>query len=306
MVAIYASKLPEALQGRLPAVVLLWGEDAGAIRQAAASLKAAVAARTGLALDDPFATETLTLAYISEDEARLHDAVMTLSLSAPHRLITLGHVSGTERTETIKALTEQVAMLAKEPLNGVTLLLPIPGHLEKKHTLVKVVEGLENGLAVRFFSDSGRDLETFLKAELARHGSHATREALEMMAASLGADREIARREVEKVVLYAGSERSIQAAHVQATLCGATPIGVFLLTEAILSRQTARADALLEHLIEAGEDLNGALMLTVAELGKVAAAQSWHAAGTSEADILTKSGKAAVPPAANAAFWHAV
>lgn len=305
MPALYASKLPEALQGPLPLVVLLWGDEAGGIRQAAQTVANAVASRTGLTLDDPFGVESLTLPDLAAEPSRLTDACLTLSFTSPHKLVWLKGVSGTERAEELKNLTEAVTETLRHPLQGVTLLLPVPGHLDKKHALVKALEAHAGALAVRFFTDTGRDLESFLKAELARLGATATSGALHALAAGLGADREIARREVEKLACYAGAEQPITEAHVQASLCGATPSGVFLLAEAVLAQNPAKVDALLYQLQEQGDDLNGALMLTLGELTKLAKAQALRAAGEADDTILTQCGKAVLPPAAKQAFLAA-
>lgn len=306
MASIYANKLPEALKGALPIVVLLWGDDAGMIRQAATQVKEAVAKQTGLDLNDPFAVENFGLSDITADESKLGDAAMTLSFTAPHRLITLSGVSGTERADEIKALTGIVQDVLKLPLQGVTLVLPIPGHLDKKHALVKAVEGFEKGLAVRFFADTARDLAGFIGAELTRLGAQATREATDMLASNLGADREVARRELEKLVCYAGEERPITAEHVQASLCGATPSGVFILAEAVLTQNPIMIERQLAQLLEQGEDLNGALMLTLGEFKKLAAAKALKAQGESDETILTQCGKGMVPPSAKQAFLSAV
>ncbi len=306
MVGVYANKLTEALKGATPVVVLLWGEDAGAIKQAAASVKTAVAAQTGLDLADPFATETFSLSDVLNEPSRLGDAAMTLSFTANHRLITVGGISGTERADDIKALSELIQEVLALPLQGVTLLLPVPAHLDKKHALVKAIESHPKGLAVRFFADSTRDLEGFISTELTRHGAQATREAISLLAAGLGADREIARRELEKLVIYAGDETPITADHVRASLCGATPSGVFLLSEAIIAQNPAHIERQLSHLLEQGEDLNGAFMLTLGELKKLSHAKALRAQGEADDAILSQCGKGMVPPAAKQVFLQAV
>jgi len=305
VVGIYANKLPAALQGPLPLLVLLWGEEAGAIRQAAHTVAEAVSQRTSLALDDPFGVETFTLTDLAATPSRLTDACLTPAFTSPHKLVWLKGVAGTERAEEVKNLTEAVTATLQHPLRGFTLLLPVPGHLDKKHPLVKALEGREDALVVRFFADTARDLESFLKAELASLGATATPAALGALVAGLGADRELARRELEKLVCYAGAEQPIIEAHVQASLCGATPSGVFLLAEAVLAQNPAKVDALLQQLHEQGEDLNGALMLTLGELGKLVKAQELRRNGEADEAILAQCGKAMLPPAAKQAFLAA-
>src|SRR5882757_4582453 len=101
MVAAYPNQLSQKL-APLPVLVLLWGEDAGAIRQAAESVVKA----TGVDTSDPFAAEKLTLGDLAQNPARLADSAQTLSFTSPHRLITLSGISGDERAETVATLTE--------------------------------------------------------------------------------------------------------------------------------------------------------------------------------------------------------
>lgn len=306
MPSIYANKLAESLKAALPVAVLLWGDDAGMIKQAATQVKTAVAEKTGLDLNDPFAVENFSLSDVTSEDSRLGDAAMTLSFTAPHRLITIGGISGTERADEIKALTTIVQDVLKLPLQGVTIVITVPGHLDKKHALVKAVESHASGLAVRYFTDNARDLSGFLASEFTRLGVQATREATELLAAQLGSDREIARRELEKLVCYAGDERPITAEHVQASLCGATPTGVFILAEAILGQNPAMVERQLAQLLEQGEDLNGALMMTLGEFKKLAHAKRLKAEGESDDAILIQCGKSMVPPAAKQVFLGAV
>ncbi len=306
MVALYADRLAGALKGPLPLVVLLWGDEAGAIRQAAQQVAEAVAAQTGLDLADPFGVERLGLSDLLAEPSRLTDACLTLSFTSPHKLVWVRGVSGTERADDITQLTEQVKAALQHPLQGVTLLLPLCGHLDKKHPLVKLAEEGASNLAVRFFTDTGRNLEGFLKAELAKQGVQAEPAALSALAAGLGADREVARREIEKLVCYAYPETTIRAAHVTASLCGATPYGVMLVAEAVLAQNPVKVDMLLGQLLEQGEDLNGVFSMILNDLNKIKQAQAMRAAGADDDTIARQCGKGHLPMAVKHAFMAAV
>lgn len=297
MVAVYPNQLGARLKP-LPPLVLLWGEDAGALRQSAQQVVAA----TGIDVADPFAAEKITLADVQADEARLADSAQTLSFTSPHRLILFQGISGDEPAAALAALTAAVKHTLTLPLAAVTIVLPVPRLLEKSSALVKAVESHAQALSVRFFADNGRDLMAFLQTEIKAAGKAVEPDALQLLAAGLGADREIARREVEKLVLYAGGENPLTAAHVAASLAGAIPADAFRLAEAVAGRNRAQTDLLLRQLLEQGEDLNSAFSLTLGHLNALKTAQGLKAQGQPDAEILKATGKIRAPAHAQQAF----
>lgn len=290
MPGIYPNQLAQNLKP-LPPLVLLWGEDAGALRQAAQQVIAA----TGVDPADPFAAEKITLTDLLASPSRLADSAQTLSFTSPHRLIWVQGVSGEESAATLTALTQSVKTALEFPLEAVTIVLAVPHALEKTSPLVKAVESHPQALSVRFFVDSAADISSFLKNELNAAGVSVEPEALQVMALGLGADRELARREVEKLVVYAGGETPITAAHVQACLSGAIPADAFRLAEAVGNRNRAETDRLLQHLIHQGEDLTPAFSLTLRHLQSLKTAQAMRTRNEPEGEILKVTGKFRAP-----------
>jgi DNA polymerase-3 subunit delta len=301
MVAIYANKLVESLRQK-PVCVLLWGDDAGALRQATQQVIAAI----GVDPADPFAAEKLTLTDLATTPQRLAESAQTLSFTSPHRLIHISGLTGEERATELTILSDALINALSFSLQAVTIVVAVPNGLEKKHPLVKMVEAHPNALSVRFFNDSSRDITSFIQTELKAAGVAITPPALVLLAEGLGADREIARRELEKLILYAGDEVPLTEAHVQASLAGATPASAFLLAEAVAAQNPNQVDNLIHQLQQAGDDLHSAWSLTLTHLRAIAHAQNMLAAGEPEETILVKSGKGAVPPAAKQVFLQAV
>lgn len=297
MVAVYPNQLAQRLSP-LPVLVLLWGDDAGALRHAAQQCITA----TGVDPADPFASEKLGLAEIVADPARLPDSAQTLSFTSPHRLILVQGISGNETKDALAPLTESVKTALSLPLSAVTIVITVPRLLEKTSPLVKVAEAHPNALSVRFFTDKAADLTPFLQNELKALGKGITPEALQALAAGLGADREIARREVEKLALYAGEENPITEDHVTASLAGAIPADAFRLAEAVGARNPAQTDLLLQHLLQQGEDLNTAFSLALRHLQGLKTAQTQRKAGADDSALLQQSGKIRAPKDAQQAF----
>jgi DNA polymerase-3 subunit delta len=297
MAGIYASKLGGYLQN-LPSVVVLWGEDGGAIRQAAQQVIEA----TGVDMADPFAAEKLTLNDLSATPTRLAESSQTLSFTSPHRVILISGISGDEPATTVAALTQAVKDTLAFPLSAVTIVIPAPKLFEKTSALIKAVEAHAQGLAVRFMADSERDIASWLQNELKASGKAVEPEAMHLLSSGLGADRDVARREVEKLLLYVGDDPVVTAEHVQASLAGATPADVFRLAESVLSRNAAQTDHLLQQLLQQGEDLNAAFSITLKQLQTVKTAQQMQRDGQPDNEILRISGKFRAPPFAQQAF----
>jgi DNA polymerase III subunit delta len=306
MPALYANQLAAALAKALPPVVLLWGDEAGAIRQAAQQIQQAVTKATGTQPDDPFAAESFTLPDLATNPTRLTESAQTVAFGGGHRLITLSGVSGAEADHQLKPLLEALQVTLALPLTGITIILPLPKLLEKTSALVKLVEKHPSALSVRFYQDVERDLGGWLQTEVKSLGKSLAPDAQALLLANLGADREVARRELEKLVLYAGNEVVLTTDHAQASLAGAIVVDGFRLAEAVANRNLALTDRLLSELQQQGEDLNGPFNQTVQHLTKLAEAQRLKAQGATPEALLQAAGKARAPQAAQAAFLQQV
>lgn len=301
MTAIYPNQLASNLKP-LPLLVLLWGDDAGALRQSAQTVIAA----TGIDPADPFAAEKISLTDLLADSSRLADSAQTLSFTSPHRLIHITGISGDERADSVTGLTNAVKAALAFPLANVTIVITVPKLLEKTSPLVKFIEAHGQALSVRFFVDSAADITTFLKTEFNAAGAAIDGDALAAMAAGLGADRELARREVEKLIVYAGNESPITVAHVQESLAGAIPADAFRLAEAVGSRNKVETDRLLQHLIHQGEDLTSAFSLVLRHLQSIKLGAELRASGQPESEILKLTGKFRAPKNVQSDFMRQI
>lgn len=303
MPSTYANQLESTLRQSTPAVLLLWGDDAGAIRQGAQSAIAA----SGVDVDDPFASEKLSLNDIIAQPSRLAESATTLTFGGGRRLIHLTGVGGEEPATAVAALTDAVKGLLEQPdLSGALVVLPVPHVLEKSSAMVKAVEGHPNGLSVRFFLPTARDLAQWLQGAFSAAGKRPDGDAMALLTDSLGADREQAQREVEKLLLYVGEAQTITADDVRASLSGAVPADAFRLAEAVAGRDVRNADRLIRLLTEEGEDLNTAFSLTISHLAKLRTAQALRQQGKTDEELLQAAGKFKAPPSAKAAYLQQV
>jgi DNA polymerase-3 subunit delta len=167
-------------------VVLLYGEDAGTIRDRAAALVRAVAG----ALDDPFLVVELT----RDEIARLPDEAASLPLTGGRRVVRV--------REATDAAVAQVRTVLKSGAPGM-VVLEGPG-LGTRSRLTAEVEAAPDGAAIGCYPEEGRALEATIRDTLRDAGAAIEPDALSWLSGQLGADRAATLAELEKLALYAG------------------------------------------------------------------------------------------------------
>ena len=171
--------------------VLLYGPDAGAVRDHADTLARGV-------IDpptDPFRVAELASAEIGRDPARLVDEVFALSLIGGRRLVR------------VRDASDAVAPALEAVLKGGetdTLVVLEADELTPRSALRKLAEGADGAAAIACYMPDEEAIGRFIHRLLAEAKVSADGEAEQLLAASLVGDRQIARREVEKLIAYVG------------------------------------------------------------------------------------------------------
>jgi len=171
--------------------ILLYGPDAGLVRERAERLTRAIASDPG----DPFQVTELTAAALRDEPTRLRDEADQLSLAGGRRVVRLRDAGD--------ALGPRLATLLEA---GVTAALVIveAGDLPKTSSLRRLFDAAPHAASAGCYPDEGEALGQFIADELRRHGLTASREALDYLAVHLGEDRALTRAELDKLVLFAG------------------------------------------------------------------------------------------------------
>ncbi len=169
-------------------VVLLYGDDAGMIRDRAEALVSGIAG----SLDDPFLVAELA----REDMPTLQDEAATLPLTGGRRVVRVRDV-----TDSV-ANADAVGAVLKSPAPALVVLeAPTIGARSRLRTLL---ENAPDGAAIGCYPEEGRTLAQTIAAVLAESNLRADADALDWLVAQLGADRASTRQEVEKLALYVG------------------------------------------------------------------------------------------------------
>ena len=171
--------------------VLFYGPDSGLVRERAGTLLAAVAEDPA----DPFQVTELSPADLKDDPARLADEAAALSLTGGRRVVRL-------RPADDSLAPRLQDFLAETP--GEALVILEAGDLGPRSPLRKAFEGARQGAAVPCYRDDERGLSALISESLRAAGLSASPDALAYLTGNLGGDRQLTRRELEKLALYMG------------------------------------------------------------------------------------------------------
>ena len=200
---------PRAIEGFLdrpdPKVraTLLYGPDSGLIRERAERLIRALMADS----QDPFGLCDLGEGQVRADPALLHDECAALSLGGGRRVVRV-------RDATDALAEAATALLAAPPAEAALILLA--ADLSPRSRLRKAFEKAANAAAVPCYLDDQKALPALIRDTLSAEGVDISPDAVTHLAANLGADRQLTRRELEKLALDAGPGARVELADVTA------------------------------------------------------------------------------------------
>jgi DNA polymerase-3 subunit delta len=184
--------------------LLVYGPDLGLVRERAETAARAIAGD----LSDPFTVVEFTAAALRDDPTRLADEAAALSLTGGRRVVRLRDAG------------DAVAAAAADALStkGDALVIVEAGDLAARSKLRALFEAAENAAAVACYLDEGKGLDDLVRDSLAEAGLSAPREVIAWIAANLGSDRMVSRRELEKLVLYMAGKSAVTIEDAQAII----------------------------------------------------------------------------------------
>ncbi|WP_372617051.1 DNA polymerase III subunit delta [Falsiroseomonas sp.] len=171
--------------------VLLYGDDAGLVRERAEGLVRAV---LGGRMDDPF-----RLAELNREEAARPGALAGEAAALA--------MTGGRRVVRLREATDVHAGPLKDSLAtpGEALIVLEGGELGPRSKLRAMAEAAPEVAAIACYRERGEELAATLGRMLQEQGVQADPPALSWLAGRLGEDRMQTRREVEKLALYVGA-----------------------------------------------------------------------------------------------------
>jgi DNA polymerase-3 subunit delta len=222
-------------------LALIYGPDIGLVGERAAQLTHSVA---GADANDPFRVVQLEGSVLAKDPARLADEAAQLSLLGGRRIVRLRDVP------------ESVAKSLAALLAGSTaeaLIIVEGGDLGRASPLRKLAEAERAAVAIACYEDGPRELIQLLRDAAREHRIQLADDALQYLTAHLGADRQLSRQEVEKLVLYAGDGGRLNLADVAALVGDSSALDLDEVVYSAFDLDREATNNGLDRLFRAGE-----------------------------------------------------
>src|ERR1700704_4944808 len=171
-------------------IILLYGPDAGLVRERADALVAS-------AVDDP--ADPFSLVRLDGDElaaepSRLVEEAMTIPLFGGRRAIRVRAGS--------RSFASGVDTLAEQPLKDCRIVIEA-GELRAESPLRKACERAKTAVAIACYPDDAGQLARLIDNELKVSNLRIAADARAALTALLGGDRQASRNELKKLALYA-------------------------------------------------------------------------------------------------------
>jgi DNA polymerase-3 subunit delta len=178
--------------------------------------------------------------------AALGEALQTLPILAPRRLVLLVDPDARRGSKTLDALADLVAEL---PADASTVLVVTSQKADKRARWVKA---FGKSLVDCAAPTRARELATFIRREAERQGVALGRGVAELLAERTGPQLLMLRNEIAKLALLAGEGESVSREHVAAGTPHLAEAPIWDLTDAIGEGRTGDAVTLLSQLLAAG------------------------------------------------------
>ncbi len=220
--------------------VLLYGPDAGLVRERAETVARTVCAD----LQDAFRVADLGAATIVADPARLADESAQISLMGGRRLVR------------VRDAGDNLAPIFSRFLGdapGDSLVVVEAGDLPGRSSLRRAFDEAPQAAAIGCYPDGPRELANVIRDSLAAHRINVSRDAVDFLVEHLGGDRLLTRSELEKLALYAGDGGRIDLDDARLAIADSAEISLDDAVLAAAEGDAAGLDRALARVFQEGE-----------------------------------------------------
>jgi DNA polymerase-3 subunit delta len=192
-------------------IILLYGPDAGLVRERADALMASAVDD----LTDPFSLVRMDGDELAAEPSRLVEEAMTVPLFGGRRAIRV-RAGG-------KSFASGVDTLAEMPLKDCRIVIEA-GELRPESPLRKACERAKTAVAIGCYPDGERDIAKLIDDELRASNLRIAPDARASLVALLGGDRQATRGELRKLTLYAHGTGEVTLDDVMAVVADASEL----------------------------------------------------------------------------------
>jgi len=227
-------------------VALVYGPDGGLVRERGEALVRAAAGDSA----DPFRVATLTGGDVLRDPARLADEFAALSLIGGRRAVRV--------REAGDGLAPAVTAVLEGP-GGDCLVVLEAGELAPRSALRKLCEEAGAAVALPCYLPDAAAMGRLVHEVLGEAGLSVDRDAEAFLAEALAGDRQLARRELDKLIAFMGDDRRVGLEQAAACVGDSAQQSLGDLALAVADGDAAAADRMLVRLAAEGSGAIGVL-----------------------------------------------
>ncbi len=236
-------------------ILLVYGPDTGLVRETAQRLVRHYAGKDS----DGMGLVTLDGSELDGDPGRLLVEARTSSLFGDRRVVRVRNAG--------KGLTVPLGELAADPSGAVVVLEA--GNLAPRDALRALAEGARTARALPCYADSDETILRLINESFASAGIAAAPDVAQTLRDQLGNDREVTRREIEKLVLFADESKSLTREDVLTLCADNAALVIDEIADAIGTGHAGRLDQALSRALAGAvntQQLLSSVMLHFAQL----------------------------------------
>jgi DNA polymerase-3 subunit delta len=231
----------------VPRLILVYGPDSGGVREIIQKLR-----RTYLGSEaDPLQLAQIDERDLSGDRAALATEAAAIPMFGGNKLV---HVRGGGAP-----VSAAVAHYLENPSPD-ALVLVEAGALKPSSGLRKAAEASKQAMAMPCYELEARDMARLARDHLEKHGLNIEAAALQALVGMLATDRGILQRELERLVLFMGSEAALVTMDdIDAAMGDIAQSSVDALVDNIALGKIDAADQALDRLVTGGRSVSSLL-----------------------------------------------
>ena len=220
-------------------IVLLYGPDAGLVRERADALMASAVDDP----NDPFSLVRLDGDELAAEPSRLVDEAMTLPLFGGRRAIRVRAGS--------RSFASGIDTMAEMPIRDCRIVIEA-GELRPESPLRKACEKAKNAVAIGCYPDTERDLAKLIEDELKSSNLRIAQDARSTLMGLLGGDRQASRNELRKLALFAHGKSEVTLDDVMAVVSDASDLKLDPIVDAAFAGHPAVVESEFAKAMVAG------------------------------------------------------
>ena len=220
-------------------IILLYGPDAGLVRERADALMASAVDDP----NDPFSLVRLDGDELAAEPSRLVDEAMTVPLFGGRRAIRVRAGS--------RNFAAGVDTLAETSIRDCRIVIEA-GELRPESPLRKACERAKNAVAIGCYPDTERDLAKLIDDEMKPSDLRLAQDARATLMGLLGGDRQASRNELRKLALYARGKGEVTLDDVMAVVSDASDLKLDPIVDAAFAGNAALVESEFAKAMVAG------------------------------------------------------